>query len=213
MSVSRQPIRRVRQINNIFVCAVAIYIVCITAILPVQASTVFSDTGSHLLDRINRTGRYEAEAVHIRYDQPDILVRQVVFDWDINNVLISVGGVPGEIYILRLSQGETSLVMQEQMYIEDGTMQLNMDVSLKKDLHYTFAIYDYYNKRHAEFTWRQPFDFEAAQLIFTPEYIEPEAKPLAKTDDAFNNPIFLSALLCIIDVCENLKKYAEYAKM
>ena len=166
--------------------------------VPVHAASVFRESRVQPLDRIDRTVAYEAAPSHHFYNNPLIRIRQVVFCWEQQNILIGLDGVHGELYILRLSQEETGIVMEELMYAQDFDIQLNINAALHEGLHYTIALYDYYNTRHAVFTWRQPFYFEAYTAVVTQEFIDVPPKPLVKTNDLFNNPILYAALLCVI---------------
>jgi hypothetical protein len=166
----------------------------------VQAQGSFKSIGSQPLDRVDKTRPYEVTPVVMEGSQPDIGIHQVVFDWESRSVHVNADGVQGEVYILRLNQGETGLVMEEQVYIEDSKDEIEMNMTFRKDLTYTFVLYDYYNHPHSVFTWEQPFDFEAVEVVAEPEPIDVPPEPMAKTDDMFNNPIFYTALLCALAV-------------
>jgi len=165
----------------------------------VFASETFREIGTQLLERLNREVPYEVIPSRHFYSTPLIRIRQVVFDWDLHTVLVGMDGVHGEVYILRLSQAESGIVMEERMYVQEGPITLNLNVSLREGLTYTFALYDWYNTQHAIFTWNQSFDFVSQQMVIQ-EFIELPPAPLAQTNDLFNNPLFFAALLCVIIV-------------
>ena len=164
----------------------------------VQATGSFREVGSQLLDHLDRSVPWEVVPSHYSYNTPLIRIRQVVFDWDLQNILIGLDGVHGEIYILRLNQGETGLVMEEQMYVENGEIRLSMNYDFTQNLHYTLTLSDYFNHQHSVFTWRQPFDFEAERFVFTKDPIEVPVKQLPQTNDLLNNYIFYTVILCMV---------------
>ena len=173
--------------------------------------SVFRELQTQPLDRVNRDIPYEVNPSYHFYATPLIRISQVVFDWENQSIFVGMDGVLGEIYTLRLSQGDVGLVMEEHVYVKDGITSFSIGVSLLEGRTYTFGLYDYFNTQHAIFTWRQSFDWDSRHMFFQ-EFIDLPPPPLARTNDALNHPItFLTLLALIIAFMFFHKKWRTFA--
>ena len=182
----------------------------------VYGAYAFREIGTQPLERIRRDIQYEITLAEHHYTTPMIRLRQVVLDWDLQHILVAMNGVPGELYFVRISQGDVSLVMQEHLYMTYGRSIFSIGVSLHQGRYYTISLYDYYNTQHSSLTWRQPFDFVGLPVI-VPEfiyiqedprlYLDPDHDPnrnLVRTNDLMNNILFFTVILGVIIILTTL---------